>query len=82
MKHIFQKIIDIYLQYFGNKEINEFETEEIIPQTIFKYLNLPYTYPFTLQNYCNDIEFNEAVINNIIDNKYIIPNKDDLFDKI
>jgi len=73
-KHIFKKIIDIYLQYFGNKEIHSFETEEIIPQTIFKYLNLPYTYPFTLQNYCNDIEFNETVINNIIDNKYIIPN--------
>jgi len=73
-KKIFQKIIDIYLQYFGNKEIHTFETEEIIPQTIFKYLNLAYTYPFTLQNYCNNIEFSEVVINNIIDNKYIIPN--------
>lgn len=73
-KHVFQKIIDIYLQYFGNKEIHNFETEEIIPQTIFKYLNLPYTYPFTLQNYCNDIEFSEVVIKSIIDNKYIIPN--------
>jgi hypothetical protein len=72
-KYIFKKISDIYLKHFGNKEINNFETEEIITQTIFKSFNLNYGLPITLQNYSNKIVFEEIVIDNIINNKIIIP---------
>ncbi len=73
-KHVFDYISNIYIKYFGNTELSTFETEEIIPQTIFKSLNLPYGLPITLQNYCTNIIFTEDIINNIIDNKYIVPN--------
>lgn len=72
-KDIFKKISDIYLKHFGNKEINNFETEEIVIQTIFKSFNLNYALPITLQNYSNKINFDEIVIDNIINNKIIIP---------
>ena len=74
-KSNFQKISDIYLKYFGYKEINTFETEEILPQTIFKSFNIEYGLPFTLQNYSNNIIFTEEFIENIINNKIIIEYK-------
>ena len=73
-KHIFQKIADIYIQYFGNTELHHFETEEIVAQTIFKSFGLDYGKPITLQNYSNKISFNEELISNIINNRVIIPN--------
>lgn len=72
-KNIFQHISNIYLNFFGNSELQTFETEEIIAQTIFKSLNIKYSLPFTLQNYSNNIEFNNKFIQNILDNKIIIP---------
>jgi len=71
-KHIFQKISDIYFTYFGNKELNNFETEEIVAQTIFKSFNIDYTKPFTLQNYSNNLIFDLKFIDNIINNNIII----------
>jgi hypothetical protein len=58
-KHIFQKISDIYLKFFGEKELHHFETEEVICQTIFKSFELSYGKPITLQNYSNKIIFDE-----------------------
>jgi len=72
-KYIFQKISDIYIKYFGNKELNNFETEEIVVQTIFKSFNIEYTKPFTLQNYSNNLIFDVIFIDNIINNNIIIP---------
>lgn len=81
-KNIFQMIADKYVKYFGTYELNNFETEEILCQTIFKSLDIDYALPFTLQNYCNKITFTEDFINNIINNNIIIPDysiKDNLF---
>jgi hypothetical protein len=73
-KHVFRGISDIYLNFFGEKELNHFETEEIICQTIFKSFNLPYGKPITLQNYSSKIIFDERFIKNIVNNDIIIPN--------
>jgi hypothetical protein len=73
-KNIFQRISDIYLKYFGRKELNNFETEEVIIQTIFKSFNIDYAKPFTLQNYSNKINYDINFIDNIINNSIIIPN--------
>jgi len=79
-RHIFDKIKDIYLKHFGDRELMNFETEEILLQTIFKALSLSTDYewglPITLQNYSNSIEFTEEFISNIIFNKdFSIPNR-------
>ena len=73
-KYIFQNIANIYLNIFGDNEINNFETEEIVVQTIFKSFNINYGLPITLQNYSNIIVINDDLINNIISNNIIIPN--------
>ena len=73
-KKIFFKISDIYLKYFGNNEINNFETEEIVIQTIFKSFDINHGLPFTLQNYSNNLVFDEKLIESIKKNKIIIPN--------
>ena len=73
-KNVFKIISDIYFKIFGSNEQHNFETEEIISQTIFKSFNTSHGLPFTLQNYCNKIEFNEKFINNLINNNIIIPN--------
>lgn len=81
-KNIFQYITDIYLKYFGNTELQYFETEEILCQTIFKSLDIDYGLPFTLQNYSNKLDFTETFITSIINNNIIIPNltiKNNLF---
>ena len=72
-KEIFQKIAYIYLKHYGTNELSSFETEEILSQTIFKSFNLNYTLPFTLQNYSNNIIFDESMINLIRSNEIIIP---------
>jgi hypothetical protein len=72
-KHIFQKISDIYLKIFGEKELYHFETEEIICQTIFKSFGLSYGKPITLQNYSSKIVFDEIFIQDIVNNNIIIP---------
>ena len=74
-KDNFQKISDIYLKYFGSKEISDFETEEVLGQTIFKSFNIEYGLPFTLQNYSNTIIFTVELIKNIVTNKIKIENK-------
>lgn len=71
-KDVFNNIANIYLKHFGNKELNNFETEEVIIQTIFKSFNIEYGLPITLQNYSNNIVFNEKFIENIINNNIII----------
>ena len=73
-KNIFQNIADIYLKHFGWSELNSFETEEIVIQTIFKSFNINYAKPFTLQNYSNKINYDIQFIDNIIHNNIIIPN--------
>jgi hypothetical protein len=75
-KHVFQKICDIYLQIFGTREISQFETEELLPQTIFKSMGLEYGLPYTLQNYSNKIEITEKFITNLVNNPRtsVIPN--------
>ena len=73
-KKVFNKIVEIYLKFYGTNELNNFETEEILCQTIFKSLNISYTYPFTLQNYSNNLEYNEDFIELIRNNKIIIKN--------
>lgn len=66
-KDIFKKISDIYLKITNNNEIYiNFEAEEIIPQTIFKTLNIDYNDPLTLQNYTNNIDFTTNYINTLI----------------
>jgi hypothetical protein len=72
-KYIFEVISDIYLKYFGKNELNNFETEEIVIQTIFKSFNINYGKPFTLQNYSNKINYDINFIENIITNNIIIP---------
>ena len=73
-KHIFQKIADIYFKFFGMNELNTFETEEIVIQTIFKSFHIDYGKPFTLQNYSNKLNYDINIIDNIIHNNIIIPN--------
>jgi hypothetical protein len=73
-KNIFNNIANIYLKFYGSKEINTFETEEILSSTIFKSFNINYTLPFTLQNYTNNIIFNDTFINQLRNENLIIPN--------
>jgi hypothetical protein len=73
-KSIFEYISNIYIKYFGNKEISTFETEEIIAQTILKSLDIEYGLPITLQNYSTNIIFTEDIINKIINNDFKIEN--------
>lgn len=79
-KGMFAKIVDIYLKHFGDRELMNFETEEIVLQTIFKGLcthdSPEFGLPITLQNYSNAIEFTEEFIMNILYNTdFIIPDK-------
>ena len=73
-KSVFKQISEIYLKHFGTNEINNFETEEIVIQTIFKSFNIPYGLPFTIQNYSNNITFTEKLIEDIRDNRILIEN--------
>ena len=73
-KNNFKKISDIYIKIFGDNEIHNFETEEVITQTIFKSFNISYGLPFTLQNYSNNIVFDEKNIENIRKNNFILEN--------
>ncbi len=67
-KEIFKNISTIYLNLTNNNnELLTFEAEEIIPQTIFKSLNIKnFGIPLTLQNYSNQIEFNIPYIKQLI----------------
>lgn len=71
-KKIFQDIIDIFLKFFKNVETN-FETEELIIQTIFFSLNKEHGDPITLQNYSNKLTFDNNFIKRLLNNT-IIPN--------
>ena len=71
-KEVFLKIANIYIKHFGNNELHDFETEEILPQTIFKSFNINHGLPFTLHNYSNKYDFSPEIINNIINNKFIL----------
>lgn len=73
-KSVFQRISDIYIKYYGSKELNNFETEEIVAQTIFKSFNLNYGLPFTLQNYSNNLIFNDFFIEQLREDNVLIPN--------
>lgn len=74
-KEYFSKISAIYIKHFGNNELNDFETEEILPQTIFKSFNVEYGLPITIHNYSNKYEFTPEVINNILNNNFKIIGK-------
>ena len=71
-KDIFNKISDIFLKFFNDINTN-FETEEIILQTIFYSLNEKYGDPITLQNYSNKLTFDNHFIKRLLNNT-IIPN--------
>jgi hypothetical protein len=74
-KEYFSKISAIYIKHFGTNELNDFETEEILPQTIFKSFNVEYGLPITIHNYSNKYEFTPEVINNILNNNFKIIGK-------
>ncbi len=71
-KEYFLKMTDIYIKHFGTNELNDFETEEILPQTIFKSFNIDYGLPITIHNYSNKYEFTPEIINNILNNNFKI----------
>jgi hypothetical protein len=73
-KSIFEYISNIYIKYFGDKEISTFETEEILAQTILKSLDIEYGLPITLQNYSTNIIFTENIIKDILHNKFKVEN--------
>lgn len=74
-KLIFKKLSSVYLNSTQNNTfLYPFEAEEILPQTIFKSLNIEYVgNPITLQNYSNKIEFNIPFVKDLIKGT-IIPN--------
>ena len=73
-KDIFQKISNIYIKHYESKELNSFETEEVIAQTIFQSFNINYGLPITLQNYSNNIIFSDFFIEQLRLDNIIIPN--------
>jgi len=73
-KDIFQEISNIYIKHYESKELNSFETEEVIAQTIFKSFNINYGLPITLQNYSNNIIFSDFFIEQLRLDNIIIPN--------
>ena len=76
-RYVFDIITWVYNKFFIETETT-FETEEIIPQTIFMSLNIPYSRPITLQNYCNCLEFTIPFIDSLYKSKsksIIIPDK-------
>ena len=76
-KSIFHKLSSIYLKSTQNNTfLYPFEAEEILPQTIFKSLNIQdFGNPITLQNYSNKIEFNIPFVKNLISSITIPNNK-------
>ena len=74
-KPVFEDISKIYLSVFGNQILYDFETEEVVPQTIFASLHKPFGNPFTLQNYTNKIKFDYSFIMNLRDKSFIVPIK-------
>ncbi len=74
-KNVFKEMSEIYLSSFGTNVLHDFETEEVVPQTIFASLQKSYGTPFTLQNYTNKIKFDGSFINNLREKSFIIPIK-------
>ncbi len=74
-KDVFKEMSEIYLSSFGTSILHDFETEEVVPQTIFASLQKSYGTPFTLQNYTNKIKFDSSFINNLREKSFIIPIK-------
>ncbi len=74
-KEVFQEMSEIYLSTFGTNVLHDFETEEVVPQTIFASFQKPFGTPFTLQNYTNKIKFDSLFINNLREKSFIIPIK-------
>jgi hypothetical protein len=60
-KAIFQQIADFYFSAFGETEINDFETEEIVPQTVAMAMKVRPALPFTLVDYSNYWDFSLSV---------------------
>jgi hypothetical protein len=60
-KPVFQRICDIYLSVFGEVPLNDFETEEVVPQTIAMALGLSPALPFTLVDYSHNIDFRISI---------------------
>jgi hypothetical protein len=76
-KNIFMEITKLYLLFYDSDEFNDYETEEIVLQTLFYYINnkkLSLGIPFILQNYCNNINYDLDFITKIIFNEIVIPN--------
>ena len=74
-KEYFSKISAIYIKHFGSNELHDFETEEVLAQTIFKSFNIDYGLPITIHNYSNKYDFTPEIINKIINNNFIIDAK-------
>lgn len=71
-KLVYENIANIFLKFFKNADTN-FETEELIIQTIFFSLNQIYGDPITLQNYSNKLSYDTYFIKRLLNNT-IIPN--------
>lgn len=56
-KAVFQRIPELYASSFGETEINDFETEEIFPQTISMAMKVKPLLPFTLVYYTHSMDF-------------------------
>ena len=57
-KRVFDLIAQMYAAAFGAKEMNEFETEEIVPSTMAMALHLRPAEPFTLVDYTHESRLN------------------------
>jgi|GEM_PF-971993 len=65
---VFDKIASYYELAFGDDELNDFETEELVPQTVAMALQLPPHPPFTLVDYLHtDFEINIDVVRRLAD---------------
>jgi hypothetical protein len=72
-KKIFQKITNVYYNSFGKNDLNDFETEEIVPQTIAIALGLKPCLPFTLVDYTHNLDFklNKNFLRKLVDRRMI-----------
>jgi len=56
-KDVFGHICDLYLSTFGEDDINDFETEEVVPQTVAMSMGIKPAKPFTLVDYSHPIDY-------------------------
>jgi hypothetical protein len=70
-KTLFQRICNLYFTVFGEREINDFETEEVVPQTVAMALGIKPSLPFTLVDYTHhDFQITKELISVLTDPIY------------